>query len=128
MLAICAEILASETEDGVFTLEGVRQYLAAESFPCEFQPCLFLVLSSARAGTYQGKVLLIQERSDRTIRYVKFEISFREANERLSLGIDLGTCLFPEPGLYTFQVWFTAPDGEDALKAEQLFDVLAREE
>jgi hypothetical protein len=100
ILAVCDEVTASETEAGVFTLEGVRQHLRAESFPCLFRPSLFLLLSCPRKGTYPGKVLLIHERPDHTRRYVRFSAEFEEDNELLPrpnrVGLDLARALHPE--------------------------------
>jgi hypothetical protein len=48
IMVVCDEVIASETENDVFTLEGVRQYLVAQSLPCEFHPRLFLVLEQDR--------------------------------------------------------------------------------
>jgi hypothetical protein len=127
-LVVCDEVTASETEAGVFTLEGVRQHIAAESFPCLFRPSLFLLLSSPRKGTYRGKVLVVSERTDHAIRYVRFPAAFEEDNELLPLYLDVGDCAFPEPGLYTFQVWFTAANGEEALKAEHPLHARTNEE
>jgi hypothetical protein len=124
ILAVCDGVAASETEAGVFTLEGVRQHLRAESFPCLFRPSLFLLLSTPRKETYRGKVLLIHERTDRTLRYLGFLAAFEEDNELLPLYLDVRDCEFPEPGLYTFQVWFTAANGAEALKAEHPFHAL----
>jgi hypothetical protein len=124
ILAACDEVTASDTEAGVFTLEGVRQHLRAESFPCRFRPSLFLLLSSPRKGTYRGRVLLIHERTDHTLRYVGFLATFEGDNELLPLYLDVGDCALPQPGLYTFQVWFTAANGAEALKAEHPFHAL----
>jgi hypothetical protein len=128
ILGVCDEVIASDTEAGVFTLEGVRQHLLAVSFPWPARLGLFLLLSSARKGTYPGKVLVVNDSTDRVIRYVKFEARFEENNELLPLGLDLDDCEFPEPGPYTFQVWFTARDGQEVVKGEQPFHALLNEE
>jgi hypothetical protein len=128
IMASCDEVAASETEEGVFTLEGVRQHLSAESFPARAPLMLFLLLSSARAGEYEGKIMVIHDRTDKTIRYIKFSARFSEGNALLPLSLDIGECRFPEPGSYTFQVWFSSRAGEDALKGEQPFTVRTNEE
>jgi hypothetical protein len=127
-LVICDEVSASLTEDGVFTLEGVRQHLDATSFPWRAAVSLFLLLSSPRKGRYPGKVLIVNDRSDRPIRYVKFLATFQEDNELLPLYVEIGECAFPEPGLYTFQVYFAARGGVEALKGEHPFFVRRYEE
>jgi hypothetical protein len=127
IMVVCDEAIASETESGVFTLEGVRQHLRAESFPCSRPLSLFLLLSSTRRGTYEGKILVIDDRTDRTIRYERFSAAFQKDNEILPFYVEVA-CEFPEPGQYTFQVWFSSKKGADVLKGEQPFDVLKHEE
>jgi hypothetical protein len=127
ILVVCDEVIASDTEAGVFTLEGVRQHLLAASFPWPARLGLFLLLSSARKGTYQGKVVIVNESTDRVIRYVKLEARFDEDNEFFALGLQFGDCEFPEPGSYTFQVWFSARDGQEVMKGEHPFHVLSNE-
>src|SRR5207244_785123 len=95
-IVICDDVSASLTEDGVYTLEGVRCHLTATSFPCRRSLNLYLLLSSARRGDYPGKVLVVNERSDKTIRYAKFLAPFQIDNEVLAIYIDLGDCVFPE--------------------------------
>jgi hypothetical protein len=128
ILAVCDDVAESAIEGGVFTLEGVRQHIRTESSSRLFRPFLFLLLSCPRRGTYPGRVLVVNERTDHTIRYVRFPAAFEEDNQLLPFYLDLGDCAFPEPGLYTFQVLFTAPNREEALKAEHPFYVLPHEE
>jgi hypothetical protein len=76
-IVICDDVTASLTEEGVFTLEGVRQHLEAASFPWRAVLSVFLLLSSPRKGNYAGKILIVNERNDRPIRYVKFWPRFK---------------------------------------------------
>src|SRR5262249_48032640 len=128
IMVICDDVIASDTEPGVFTLEGVRQALSPGSFPRPAPLNLFLLLSSARRGRFPGKVLVIHDATDRPIRYVKFEAEFQENNEVNPFWVDLGSCEFPTPGGYTFQVGFASKTGAEALKAEQSFHVFQEEE
>lgn len=127
-IVICDDVSASLTESGVFTLEGVRLHLEASSFPHRAALSLFLLLSSPRKGRYSGKVLVVNERSDKPIRYAKFRAAFQDDNELLPLYLDRGDCAFPEAGLYSFEIYFSARDGGDALKGEHPFTVMTREE
>ncbi len=127
-IVICDDVSASLTENGVFTLEGVRSHLEATSFPCPAALSLFLLLSSPRKGRYSGKILVVNERTDRPIRYVKFLATFQEDNELLPLYVEVGDCVFPQPGLYSFEIYFSARGGGDALKGEHPFTVLSHEE
>jgi hypothetical protein len=126
-IVICDDVSTSLTEKGVFTLEGVRWQLEVSSFPCRAALSLFLLLSSPRKGRYSGKILVVNERSDRPIRYVKFQATFQEDNELLPLYVEVGDCEFPEAGQYSFEIYFSTRGGE-ALKGEHPFVVLPREE
>lgn len=127
-IVICDTVSASRTEDRVFTLKGVRQHLGTTSFPCHAALRLFLLLSCPRRGKYAGKILIVNERSDRLIRYVKFLAAFEKDNELLPLYVDIGECVFLEAGHYNFEVYFTAREGGDVLKGEHPFTVLSQEE
>jgi hypothetical protein len=127
-IVICDDVTVSPTEDSVFTLEGVRFHLATSSFPCRKTLNSFLLISSSRKGTYSGKVLVVNERTDKTIRYAKFQATLEHDRELLALGVDLGDCVFPEPGQYNFGVYFSAQGGDEALKGEHPFTVLSYEE
>ncbi len=126
-IVICDDVSPSPIEDGVFTLAGVRQHLKAAAFPWRASLSLFLLLSSARKGRYSGKILIVNERSDKPIRYVKFFATFEEDNELLPLYVEVGNCVFPEAGQYNFEIYFSARTGE-ALKGEHPFTVHADEE
>ena len=127
-IVICDNISASLTESGVFTLEGVRLHLEALTFPCRATLNLYLLLSSPRKGKYAGKILVVNERNDKPIRYVKFVATFEEDNELLPLYVAVGECVFPETGPYRFEIYFAARTGGEALKGEHPFTVLSQEE
>ena len=127
-IVICDDVSASLSEDGVFTLQGVRLQLEAAAFPCRAALNLFLLLSCPRKGRYAGKILVVNQRTDRPIRYVKFLAAFEEDNELSPLFVEVGECVFPEAGLYTFEVYFSARDGGEALKGEHPFTVITRKE
>jgi hypothetical protein len=127
-IVICDDVIASLTDDGVFTLEGVRQHIEATSFPCRAPLSLFLVLSNPRRGRYSGKILLVNERNDRPIRYMKFFATFQEDNELLPMYVEMGDCAFPEAGQYSFEIYLSARGGAEALKGEHPFRVVSHEE
>ena len=87
-----------------------------------------MLLSSPRKGKYAGKVLLVNERNDRVIRYEKFLPEFEEDNELLPWYVNIDNCVFPEAGHYKFEVYFTAHGGDEALKGEHPFTVRSQEE
>jgi hypothetical protein len=126
-IVICDGVSASLTEDNVFTLEGVRLQLEAASFPCRAELNLFMLLSCPRRGSYSGKVVVVNERPDKAIRYVKFLATFPEDNDLLPLYVEVVDCVFPEAGQYTFEIHFSARDGE-ALKGEHPFRVVSHKE
>ena len=128
-IVICNTVSASLPEDDVFSLDGVRHNIRAPSLPCHVPLELFLLLSSARKGTYLGKVFVMNERTERLVRYGRFDAVFHEDNALLPTSVDLGNCVFREPGRYTFEVYFTVRGGDgDILKGEHPFTVLADED
>ena len=127
-ILICDAASASRTEDRVFNLKGVRQHLEAASFPWRATLRVFLLLSSPRKGKYAGKVLLVNERNDRVIRYGKFLAEFGADNDLSPLYVNMSECVFPEASHYRFAVYLTAQDGDEALKGEHPFTVLSRGE
>ncbi len=116
-IIICDDVTESRIEDRVFNIEGVGQHLTAQSLPWRAVLSLFLVLSSPRRGRYLGKILLVNDRTERLIRYVKFAATFHRDNEPLPLYLDVGECVFSESGQYRFEIYFSVR-GEEALKGE----------
>lgn len=127
-IVICDAVSASRTEDRVFTLKRVRQQLEAASFPLRAKLRVYLLLSSPRKGRYSGRVLIVNERSERVIRYEKFLPEFEEDNELLPWYVNIDNCVFPEAGHYKFEVYFTAHGGDETLKGEHPFTVRSQEE
>ena len=123
ILVLCDEVFESEIEQGVFTLEGVRQHLTGGPFPWRAPLSLFLVLFSARKGVYRGNAVIARVSTDKCLRYSKFQVEFDEDNQVLPLCVNLGWCEFPGAGLYTVQVWFYQEQGMDVLKGELPFSV-----
>jgi hypothetical protein len=125
---LAVERLRSCLSHQVESCEGVRQHLRAGSFPFRVSLNLFLLLSSSRKGQYAGKILVVNEQANKTVRYVKVLAAFEDDNELLPLYVDVGDCIFPGAGQYSFQIYFSARDGSEALKGEHPFTVLAEEE
>jgi hypothetical protein len=46
----------------------------------------------------------------------------------LSAIVEVGECVFPEVGLYSFEVYFSARNGGEALKGEHPFRLVSHEE
>ena len=101
-IVICDAVSASRAEDRVFTLKGVRQHLEAASFPWRATLCVFLLLSSPRKGNYPGRVVLVNQRNDRAIRYEKFVAEFEEDNGLLPLYVNMSECVCPPSGSLHF--------------------------
>jgi hypothetical protein len=128
IMAVCDEAIRSEIEDEVFTLEGVRQDLSASSFPCLHSLSLYLLLLSARKGTWSGKVEVIDFDETRILRHTKFTVAFPQDNGWLPLVVDLGECVFPEAGQYAVKGFLSTRSGAEALKGELPFLVLDQSE
>jgi hypothetical protein len=68
LMTVGDSVRESKTEAGVFHLKGLRQRILAPDFP--FVPArlrLFLGFSSTRSGEFPGYVLVINERTNKTI-------------------------------------------------------------
>jgi hypothetical protein len=128
ILVVCDEATASDIEDGVFTLEGVRQHVTASTFPYRHSLSVFLVLSCSRKGTYTGKVRIVNTSETRTIRYEKLQAVFVQDNDVLSLPVELGECQFPVPGPYLVQVWLAPRGGAEVQKGELVIGVIEQPE
>jgi hypothetical protein len=128
ILAICDRVRESQTESGVFHLTGVRQEIVADAFP--FVPSrlwLFLLLSSVRAGEFTCYIRIVKENTDQTVFYSYLQPRPRfEADRSLWASRAPIRCAFPEAGRYTVQLWFFQEDGNDVLKGELPFNVVAR--
>ncbi len=125
-LVICDDVAASLTEDRVFTLEGVRFEFVASHFPFRASVFVFLALSSSRKGIFPGEILLVNEQSEKVLRYVKFVAEFSGDNQLMPCALDLGDCFFPNGGLYRLEVYFSV-QGANALKGEHPLTIFASE-
>jgi hypothetical protein len=128
ILVLCDEASPSAIEDGVFTLEGVRQHLHSDRFPCHYTLCVFLLLTCSRQGTYEGLIRVVCCANMRAVRTQPFFVTFRDDVEKRTFVTEVPNCSFPEPGEYTVAIWFTAPNGESAQKGELPIDALQAEE
>jgi hypothetical protein len=128
ILAVCDEATASATENGAYTLEGVRQGVVAAAFPCRRDFSVFLLLSCPRRGSFAGWVRVSDLTRDKTVRLEKFHVRIQEDNGLVSLVVNAENCVFPMPGEYAFEVWISVPNGQFAQKGELLFHVHEFEE
>src|SRR6266446_3971942 len=74
IMAICDGVRESKTEADVFHPRGVRQGITADAFP--FVPAqlwLFLLLSSPHGGEFPGYMVVVDDRTVRTIFYSHLE-------------------------------------------------------
>jgi len=124
-MTVCDKARESRIESGVFDLKGVRQEISANSFPCRFRLWLFLVLSSPRDGVFPAYVVVVNDKTDKTIFYAKVlpDPVFREPTDFVT-GLTRLRCTFPEAGRYTIQVWFFQAQGRDVVKGQLPFRVL----
>src|SRR5262245_703541 len=119
-IVLCDEIVRSEIEDDVFTLEGVRLDVGAETFPCVRELAVYLLLSYPRGGRFDGEVKVVPAGENKTIRIARFTADFNTSPGAQPQAVDLGNCTFPKAGAYTIEVWFRAGPG-DVLKGEATF-------
>src|SRR5260370_38017854 len=118
LMAICDGVRESRREAGVFHLKGVRHEISAPAFPfAPSQLWLFLILSSPRPGEFPGYVVVVHDRTDKTIFFANLEPrpTFGASDDVLP-GQSQLRCVFPEEGRFTVQVWFFQEQGSDVLK------------
>ena len=125
LMAICDGVRESTIEAGVFHVKGLRHWIAAQVFP--FLPArlwLFLVFSSTRPGRFPGYVLVIDNRTDKTIFYGQLTPppTF-EADIETVVNVMRLRCSIPQPGRNTVQIWFFQEQGRDVIKGELPFTV-----
>jgi hypothetical protein len=126
IMAVCDRVRESKTEADVFDLKGVRRAIRANTFPVvPSHLWLYLLLSNPREGEYPGYVLVVHEKTDKTVFFGQLapRPQFDAETEFFPLVVRI-RCSFPEAGRYTFQVWFYQQQGSDILKGEMPFDVL----
>ena len=126
-IVVCDDVSASLTENRVFTLEGVRFEILVPALPCRAPLHVFLVLSSPRKGIFPGKILLVNERDEKLVRYAKFVAEFEHENQLVPHGIDIGDVVFPNSGQYRFEVYF-AMRGTEVLKGEHPLTIISDED
>jgi hypothetical protein len=124
IMAVCDKARKSKTESAVFDLRGVRQEITAGLFPYRSRLWLFLVLTSQRAGAYPAYVIVVNDKTDKTVFYAQLspDPNFQENTEFLA-GSTRIRCNFPEAGRYTIQVWFFQEQGSDVVKGQLSFRV-----
>jgi hypothetical protein len=127
-VVICDDVTTSSIEEDVFSLQNVRQQMVARSLPWRASLKLFLVLSCPRKGSYSGRIFIEHERRNKSIRLIRFVAQFDKENRTLPLYTEVRDCMFPEPGLYNFQIFFSVPEGPEVLKGEHPFIVLEESE
>lgn len=128
IMVVCDDVTASNTEDGVFTLEGVRQRIYAPSLPCQKDLHVYLLVACPRRGRYEGAVGVVNSETTRLVRWAPFDVTFRDANDLVPVIVDVVNCPFPEASAYTFEIWFTTRNGDAAQKGELPFHVIGPEE
>ena len=94
----CDEAVLSDIEDAVFNLEGVRQLILVDSFPHWHSLNLFLALVYPPGGTFSGVIRLVENETEDVIHQTAFDVAFDAGDDALFLPIEVGPCIFTEPG------------------------------
>ena len=126
-ILFCDEVLLSDLEDAVFNLEGLRQQVLVESFPHWHSLNVFLSMAYQRGGTFRGSISLIQDETGEVIGEEDFEVNLDSDDDGIFLPVELGSCIFPEPGSYTGEVYFHSDDGRRVQKGERKLLIIQRE-
>jgi hypothetical protein len=69
----------------------------------------------------------VNERDEKLVRYGKFVAEFVQENQLVPHGIDIGDVVFPNSGLYRFEVYF-AMRGAEVLKGEHPLTIVSDED
>ena len=123
----CDEVVRSEIEEEVYYLEGVREQFVVDSFPHWHSLEIFLGLAYRSGGTFRGKVCLKRDETEEIIQEVEFIVTFDIEDEGVFFPVELGPCIFPEPGRYTGELWFTGAKGQAVQKAQRSILLVPRE-
>jgi hypothetical protein len=123
VLIVCDDVEDRADEETSFNLYGVRADLAAPRFPC-IHPALWVYLQvTAHPRTAIGQVVLVDGNNDEEIAASTAEpIELTGPLDFLHLFFCLLDCVFPQPGVYYFQVYF-----EGKLVGERAFHVVEQE-
>lgn len=127
-MVICDEVVSSEIEADVFTLENVRLGVEVERFPHLRWFCVYLSLSHYRTGTFQGEVRLMREGARTQIAGTMFPVEFAPGIDRIAFYVEVGECRFPASGDYSFEAWFTDDDSPPVQKGEAKLRIYDSEE
>jgi hypothetical protein len=76
IMVVCDDVTASATEDGVYTLECVRQRIHAGSLPCNQNLHVYLLVACPRPGRYEGAVGVTNIETARLVRWAPFDVTF----------------------------------------------------
>lgn len=123
----CDEVVLSDIEDAVYNLEGAREQIVVDSFPHWHSLNVFLALAYFQGGSFWGQISLIQDETEEVIQEADFQVSFHYKDDGVFLPVELGSCIFPEPGRYTGEVWFYGSDGQSVQKGQQSILLIPRE-
>jgi hypothetical protein len=125
IMAICDDARERKIESGVYNLKGVRQSREADSLPFASEElCLFLLLSSARAGRFPGYIRIVNDRNEKAVFHSNLNPTpvFAADGDPFAAVAPI-RCVFPEAGHYTVQLWFFQEDANDVLKGEMPFSI-----
>jgi hypothetical protein len=123
----CDQIIGSEIEEAVFDAEGIRDRIVVDSFPHWHSVNGFLALAYHPGGTFSGAIRLVEYETEDRIHEINFQVTFDPEDDGVFLPIDLGPCIFPEPGRYNGEVWFFGVEGQEIQKAERSILLMKRE-
>ncbi len=123
----CDEVVLSDIEDAVYNLEGAREQIVVDSFPHWHSLNVFLALAYFQGGSFRGQISLIQDDTEEIIQDADFFVSFDSEDDGVFLPVELGSCIFPEPGGYTGEIWFFGGKDQMVQKGQRSILLIQRE-
>ena len=123
----CDEVVLSDIEDAVYNLEGAREQIIVDSFPHWHSLNVFLALAYFQGGSFRGQISLTQDETEEIIQDADFFVSFDSEDDGVFLPVELGSCIFPEPGRYTGEIWFFGGKDQMVQKGQRSILLIQRE-
>jgi hypothetical protein len=103
-IVVCEKVI-TEAKTGNKTLVSTFNNIQANGFPCK-HPSMAVYVALTN-GTGEKHVLLVFKKADKNIDIMRMggKVGFENPNHVVELIFNLRNCIFPEAGLYAFEIW-----------------------
>jgi hypothetical protein len=119
-IVICEKVI-TEAQSNNKTLVSTFNHIRAKTLPCRHpRMAIYVALTN---GSGEKKVELVFKLGNRAMMKLGGKIKFQNPNHVIELVFDLRSVVFPEPGLYAFEVF-----ADDEYVFESRFNVTLEQE